>query len=169
MLKSHLPPDGLCLVVLTSLDLYEAASDLFVAGLASGSERTAVFSLARYDPRMRFSLELWHEAEVQGGQEWDAEMARLTVLSRGCKLLVHETLHLLGMAHCVHYSCCMNGSGHLEEDFRQPLFLCPVCLRKLSMLGEFDVKDRYRRMGEFFTEFQMAAEKEWIDERLKGK
>ena len=37
--------------------------------------------------------------------------------------------HLLGMAHCVHFACCMNGSGHLAEDFAQPIFLCPVCLR----------------------------------------
>ena len=37
--------------------------------------------------------------------------------------------HLLGMAHCVHFACCINGSGHLAEDFAQPMFLCPICLR----------------------------------------
>ena len=32
-------------------DMYEAAPDLFVAGLATGSRGVAVFSFARYDPR----------------------------------------------------------------------------------------------------------------------
>ena len=27
--------------------------------------------------------------------------------------------HLLGFEHCVFFRCCMNGSGHLAEDFAQ--------------------------------------------------
>jgi len=49
------------------------------------------------------------------------------LLQRCCKLLVHEIGHLLGVGHCIHYACCMQGSGHLLEDFEQPSFLCPVC------------------------------------------
>ena len=30
---------------------------------------------------------------------------------------MHEIAHLLGVDHCIWYSCCMNGSGHLSEDF----------------------------------------------------
>ena len=39
-------------------DMYEAAPDLFVAGLATGSRGVAVFSFARYDPRDNHRLEI---------------------------------------------------------------------------------------------------------------
>lgn len=46
---------ALCLVALTAEDLYDANSDLFVAGMARGNAGVAVFSLHRYDPALRFS------------------------------------------------------------------------------------------------------------------
>ena len=60
-LKGYLPEDGLYLIALTMADLYEAKPDLFVAGMASGRNRVAVFSLLRYDPNLTFSQEFWHE------------------------------------------------------------------------------------------------------------
>jgi archaemetzincin len=61
-----------------------------------------------------------------------ARAARLKVmLRRACRLFVHEALHLLQFKHCIYHPCCMNGSGHLAEDDRQPLTLCPVDTRKL--------------------------------------
>ncbi len=165
-LKKFIPPDGLCFVGLTMLDLYESSPDLFVAGLASGMERVAVFSFARYDPCMEFSPEFWYDVKVASGEGRSDKARKLTVLARSCKLLVHETGHLLGLPHCVYYSCCMNGSGHLAEDFAQPTFLCPVCLRKLSMLKALDVEQRYRSLGRFFDEFGMREEKAWINKRL---
>ena len=60
-LRSYLPDDGLCLIALTMSDLYETKPDLFVAGMAAGRHRVAVFSLLRYDPNLTFSQEFWHE------------------------------------------------------------------------------------------------------------
>ena len=88
------------------------------------------------------------------------------LLVRSCRLLVHEIAHLLGIDHCIYYECCMNGSGHLDEDFRQPMFLCPVDLRKLAHLCGFDVVSRYEGLRGFFDALKLRDEVAWIDERL---
>jgi hypothetical protein len=61
----------------------------------------------------------------------------------------------------------MNGSGHLEEDFSQPLFLCPVDLRKLFLLVGFDVVHRYEQMLDFCTENQFEDERDLLKKRLE--
>ena len=166
-LKSLLPSDALALIVLTDYDLYEGAKDLFVAGLASPFERVAVFSFARYDPALDFSTEFWHDISKSEISMGSKERKRL-VLARCCKLLVHEMGHLVGLDHCVHYQCCMNGSGHLEEDFRQPIFLCPVCLRKQQWIAPHDCVTRYEKMLEFFTECDLAEEAAWLKKRIQA-
>ncbi|KAF7191805.1 Archaemetzincin-2 [Pseudocercospora fuligena] len=52
-------------------------------------------------------------------------------LSRVCKTASHELGHCFGMDHCVFYSCIMQGTAGLEEDSRQPPYLCPVDLKKV--------------------------------------
>ena len=69
----------------------------------------------RYNPNLSFSQEFWFEKRVTNDYS-PSEQKRL-MLQRSCRLLVHETMHLLGFSHCIYYSCCMNGSGHLKEDF----------------------------------------------------
>ena len=51
-------------------------------------------------------------------------------------------------------SCCMNGSGHLREDFAIPHHLCPVCLAKLKWIfgEEMDLARRADRMLRFYRE-----------------
>ena len=167
-LAKFIPSDGLCLIGLTMYDLYEAKPDLFVAGLASGRERVALFSFARYDPCLTFSQEFWHVLSTNKRLEKNLsrDERKKIVMGRSCKLLVHEIGHLMGLDHCIHYQCCMNGSGHLEEDFAQPMFLCPICLRKLRKLTNCDVKKRYEDMGKFFDTLDMTEEKSWIGQRL---
>lgn len=165
-LAKFIPSDGLCLIGLTMFDLYEAKPDLFVAGLASGRERVALFSFARYDPCLTFSPEFWHVISTSPEKALSRDERKRMVLGRSCKLLVHEIGHLFGLDHCIHYQCCMNGSGHLEEDFAQPMFLCPICLRKLYKLTNCDIKKRYQDMGVFFEKNQMNEEKEWIEQVL---
>ena len=53
-------------------------------------------------------------------------------LSRVCKTAAHELGHCFALDHCVYYSCIMQATASMEEDDRQPPFLCPVCLPKLS-------------------------------------
>lgn len=61
----------------------------------------------------------------------------------------------------------MNGSEHLEEDFSQPLFLCPIDLRKLFKLIGFDIIQRYEQLLEFCTENQSEDEVDLLTKRLE--
>ena len=181
--------DALMVVAVTMHELFDAPTDLFVAGMASGLHSVAVFSFTRYHPQMVFSPEFWWKIDMpaapakpqqkavrssrrkrpaaaaaaagaaKSSQQHDegAAGSRL-LLERCCKLLVHEIGHLLGIDHCIHYSCCMNGSGHLEEDFKQPSFLCPVCLHKAHALAGFDIADRYAGMIEFFSAWELRED-----------
>ena len=163
--KEVIPPQAICLVALTMSDIYDSPPDLFVAGLAAGNNGVGVFSLKRYDPAITFSIEHWHQITQTNSKITDKQK-RTTLLQRSCRLLVHEVAHLLGVDHCIWYCCCMNGSGHLSEDFQQSMHLCPVDLRKLQCLFGFDVVERYRKLGEFFKRHGLAEERKWIERRL---
>jgi archaemetzincin len=163
-LRKCLPDDAICLLALTMFDLFEDKTDLFVAGMAAGNQRVAVFSLLRYDPNLLFSSEHWYD--ITPRRQFNEKIRKALVLQRSCKLVVHEICHLLGVDHCIFYMCCMNGSGHLDEDFKQPMYLCPVDLRKLHKLCGFDIMHRYRQLRDFFTNYNMLKEKEWVERRM---
>ncbi|KAK7481609.1 hypothetical protein BaRGS_00027125 [Batillaria attramentaria] len=165
-LRMQIPANALCLIALTTLDLYGDASDLFVAGMAAGNQRVAVFSLRRYDPSLTFCKEYWYKLHPSSTPVSAQEKSRL-LLQRSCKLVVHEISHLLGVDHCVFFDCCMNGSGHLMEDFRQPMHLCPVDLRKLHTLVGFDIRARYKSLLEFYRQHGLEEEEEWVQQRLE--
>ena len=169
-LRPHLPDDALFMIALTMFDLYSDPSDLFVAGMAAGNHRVGVFSFFRYDPSLSFSPENWYEISRYGnkvGCHDDRDEGECIILQRSCKLLIHEIGHLLGLDHCIWYECLMNGSGHLEEDFHQPMFLCPVDLHKLETLCGFDVLRRYERLRDFFVKYNLPQEEKWTRERLE--
>jgi archaemetzincin len=154
LLKGIMPKNALCLIAFTDYDLYIEEGDLFVAGLCDGALRVGGFSCYRYNPALHFSQMNWFEGKhKKASANFDG-----LLLTRSSKLLVHETCHLLGIDHCVYFDCCMNGSGHLEEDFRQSMFLCPIDLKKLWMIFEFDVKERYSTMLRFFEKHKCNSE-----------
>ena len=167
-MKQSIPNDAICLIALTMSDLFDTKTDLFVAGLAAGNHRVGVFSFSRYDPTISFSTEFWYKFYTHrpSKPESDVERRKL-ILQRSCKLLVHELAHLLGVDHCIWYSCCMNGSGHLSEDFQQAVHLCPVDLRKLQALCGYDVQERYEKLLQFFTRCALKDEGEWVAKRLE--
>ena len=81
------------------------------------------------------------------------------LLRRCFRLISHEMCHVLGLRHCIYYSCLMNGVNNDEEMDRTPLHLCPICLRKLCSVpmlaghgtAAVDVRLRYVDMHEVFT------------------
>lgn len=167
LLQNIKPTDAHCLIGFTEYDLYADDTDLFVAGLCSGWSRVGIFSCFRYHPLLKYSEEFWYQAKLtksfKNSSFTSKEVDNLLV-SRSCKLLVHETCHLLGMGHCAYMDCCMNGSGHLEEDFRQSMFLCPIDLRKLAHLLDFEPIERYKKMRKFFINYESKKEVEWLDD-----
>ena len=144
-------------------DLFADHSDLFVAGMAAGNHRVGVFSFYRYQPSLQFSTEYWYQVTNQLVNDDTATV----MLQRSCKLLVHEICHILGVDHCIFYSCCMNGSGHLDEDYRQSMHLCPVDLHKLQVLCGFRPVERYEQLLAFFQRHSMKDEAEWVRGRLQ--
>ncbi|CAF1549531.1 unnamed protein product, partial [Didymodactylos carnosus] len=163
LLKRVVPKDARCLVALTMYDLYLDDSDLFIAGLAEGNSHIAAFSFFRYDPCLTFNDSDWFYFKKKSVEE---TIRREQLRLRSCRLLTHEINHLFGIGHCIYWSCLMNGSGHLEEDFSQPMFLCPVDLRKLVTLTKFNIKKRYEELLEFFTKHNHLDEVKMLEIKL---
>jgi len=63
------------------------------------------------------------------------------------QVMTHELCHTFGMKHCYYFECAMNESSSIEQAARQPLFLCPVCLRKLHKALRFNILERFRMLA----------------------
>ncbi len=153
LIKSSFPADAFCVLAITMEDLYPDPSWNFVFGQASLQQHVGVFSFARYDPLF------------YGEKRGDNYLAVLQ--RRSCIVLVHEVSHMFSLLHCIFFSCVMNGSNHLQESDARPLYLCPVCLRKLQHSIGFDVLDRYRRLLQFYRRFEFDDEAGWVSNRIK--
>ncbi|KAM0181156.1 hypothetical protein ACHAPF_001901 [Botrytis cinerea] len=92
-------------------------------------------------------------------------------LSRICRTASHELGHCFGIAHCTYYACCMQGSASIQEDARQPPYLCPVDLKKVVTATGVDVRERYETLLGFCERHGSAhmfvAFGEWIRGRLE--
>ncbi|XP_078081735.1 archaemetzincin-2 isoform X2 [Mustelus asterias] len=151
-LKKKKPKDAFCIVGITMIDLYPEDSWNFVFGQASLTEGMGVFSFARYDDdfyttnykgRLKEKKQAPDDYSVFDGYYTPPITSKL--LLRSCKTLTHEIGHIFGMHHCQWLQCVMQGSNHLEESDRRPIDLCPICLRKLQCVINFDIKERYKK------------------------
>jgi len=152
LLPERRPDDAVCLTAVTMGDLYPSSDWNFVFGMGSFRRRVAVYSLARFYNSFY-------------GRKDDGESLRRT-LRRSAALVTHELGHCFGMHHCIYYLCNMNGSNSLAESDRQPLHLCPVCLRKLHWNRKFDPIRRYRGLLDFYERHELAEEAAWMRNRL---
>ena len=151
-LQPRVPQDAYCLLAVTMIDLYPDPEWNYVFGQASLRERVGVYSFVRYSPKF------W-------GQQPDPKSDSL-MLQRSCRVLTHETGHMFGIKHCVHFHCVMNGSNHLDESDSQPLHLCPVCLRKLHSAIGFEISDRYQQLKTFSESQTWDDEATWLADRI---
>jgi archaemetzincin len=146
-LLKRIPDDAYCIIGVTMMDLYPDPAWNFVFGYAAYQKPVGVFSFSRFDPS-------FYNKE-------DTTDHKLLLL-RSCKVLTHEIGHMFGMAHCTAYLCNMNGSNNLQEADAQPLYLCPVCLRKLQHVTGFDILKRYHTLEKFYSQCGFTAESEWV-------
>lgn len=93
---------------------------------------------------------------------------RADFLRRCLRVLTHETGHLFGMGHCVYFQCLMNGTNHQAESDATPLFLCPICLRKLHGTQHVDLARRHFELAEFFSKNDLSPESGWMTMRAKA-
>ena len=84
--------------------------------------------------------------------------------------MTHEICHTFGLEHCIYYTCLMNGCNNMKEAKKQPLYECPVCLRKLHYSIGFDPLERYQKMLNvtkmFGGHFNNASK--WYENRIKS-
>jgi len=104
---ARLPRQGERLLGVADVDIYSPGLD-FVFGLAAPGIQTAVISLTRLRPE-------YH------GQPSDKEL----LLERAIKEAIHETGHLLKLAHCPNPGCVMAFSNSPEDTDRKGRAFCP--------------------------------------------
>ncbi|HLJ86841.1 MAG TPA: archaemetzincin [Candidatus Angelobacter sp.] len=150
-LVKMLPADAYCILGITLRDLYPGPQWNYVFGQGTLKERVGVYSFARYDPDFY-------------GQT--APNRASLILRRSCKVLAHETGHIMGVQHCIYYRCMMNGSNHLDEFDNCPMHLCPVDLRKLYVSVGFDPVARYAHLRDFYKEVGFTEDANWIQQQL---
>lgn len=146
------PHDAYCMIGVTMDDLYPDPAWNYVFGEARFHDRVGVYSFARYDPAFH--------GEHRGPG------ADKLILRRCLKLMAHEVGHMFAIHHCIHYACVMNGSNNLAETDRNPLHLCPVCLRKLHDSINFDITARERTLADFFNSHGLTPEAEYHEAKL---
>lgn len=71
--------------------------------------------------------------------------------------MTHELCHIFGIKHCYYFQCSLNESSSISEAATQPLFVCPICLRKLRKSLQFQALERYRILLDATREMQRAV------------
>jgi archaemetzincin len=140
VLLPQLPADAAIFMGITNRDLYTGENNNYVFGQGTLHQRTAIASMFR----------------LMGEQE-DAALC----LERIMKTTTHEAGHVLGMWHCTHAICLMNGSNSVEELDRRPVHLCSVCIKKAYWNLQGSFASRFKNLAKFYTQHSMIQEAEY--------
>ena len=87
-------------------------------------------------------------------------------LWRLMRCVSHEIGHLLYFSHCRFFECAMSNSRSVTEAESKPIFLCPICLRKLQKVCGFNVASRYGKLKTFFSSLLSSVESRYLDESV---
>lgn len=146
------PKRAQAIIGITWTDLYPSEDLNFVLGQASVKYRSAVMCFGRFETKpYEMGLMSTPIESVDGG-----------LIHKMIRVLVHETCHVFYLSHCVFYECLMNESTSIAEAVGQPLFLCPVCLRKLQKVCRFNIIQRYDSLLDTLKEI----DRKYPDENL---
>ncbi|XP_030845149.1 uncharacterized protein LOC115925453 [Strongylocentrotus purpuratus] len=105
------------------------------------------------------------DQEKKDGED-DVLQINADILWKMMRVSSHEVCHLFGLSHCVFFHCAMNESKSVTEALKQPLYLCPVCLRKLQKFFNFDIPARYRQIQDVCLKVQRSYPSERIAETI---
>ena len=148
LLAQHKPADAVAVLALTASDLWpnvKGHSFNFVFGQASPHKGTGVWSTARFGDEPTIALQ------------------------RTLKTAVHETGHMLGINHCTHYACGMNGCNHLEENDRRPFGFCMECEMKVWWACDIEnVGARYTKLAALMEKLGLPGDAAWYRQCLEA-
>ena len=151
VLRPRRSSGALVVVGLATQDLYSAEEDWpSVAHLSRRSEGLAVVSLARTFPAF------FRKESRPDGPSRDVRLA--------LGMAADATARAIGLTPCRKYYCVMNQARRAST--REPLHLCPDCLRKLRWTLGFDLVDRYEALGRFYEETGLPLEATWVRRRM---
>ena len=132
-------------------------------------DRVGILSFKYLDPLFGLSNEEKERANSNGRH--DENIGAL--IRRACKRMTHTFGHLFGMEHCIYYHCRMNGCISIDEQETSPVYLCPVCLRKLHNACGIHttrrVMERYYENRKFYGGIWRKAfpdVEDWYKERV---
>lgn len=74
---------------------------------------------------------------------------------------LHETMHTMGIDHCVAWKCLMN--AFIVDTFE----ICPMDLKKLEIACKFDLFEREKRLLHIFTKMKYKEAAKFIQSKLK--
>ena len=145
-LETRLDRNLLAVIGVSWEDLYPDKDAQFALGQASYQRRVAAVSFGRFDPKDCANDSV--DNKIDNGRD----IHRLTgrVLWRLLRCLSHEICHVFYFAHCSFFECAMSNSMSVADAESKPIFLCPICLRKLQKVCRFDVLNRYKELEQLF-------------------
>lgn len=176
-LYENIPPTAYCVLAITNWDIYEVAKDANpIMGRGSG-DRVGLLSLYRFNPLLHLKSKPSRTSnkkkgdsitetteEVQKSEEIEKLNSRW--LLPACKTLAHESMHMFGLDHCTHFMCVMNANVSPWDDGKDPIHLCPVCLRKLHLSTKFDISKRFEELLRCYERFEWTQESDFVKKRI---
>ena len=173
LLYRKLPPDGFCVLGITTAELVADEGKSYLMGLAKLNQRVGVFSL---------DFDSFGERDVDRSAGWYGRLLRRSIV-----LMTHEATHMFGVRHCSYFNCRMQDCGErtgdcIEDTDGSPPDICPVCLRKLADAAQFDLTARYRELAAAARHVQQQlrhrgteadaacfeADAEWLEARVEA-
>jgi archaemetzincin len=132
---------------------------LYMEGFSTSQEQQSEKSAMRAAVEAYTTKSLTSSSSISGS--W---------LGRVCRTASHELGHCFGIAHCVYYACVMQSTASMQEDVRQPLYLCPVDLAKLQQATGKSNNERHKALLEFCQMYDtvpmFAAFSAWLRYQL---
>lgn len=167
-LFENTPTSAYCVLAVTDMDIYENAKDPnAIMGRGSG-DRVGILSLYRFNPQLGDNT-LKAKKRSQPAKKvlnlTPKEIAKNWILA-ACKTLAHESMHMFGLDHCTHYMCVMNANLSPLDDGKDPIHLCPICLRKLFISCKFDLKTRFEGLLSYYQAHGWSEEAEFVKQRI---